>query len=640
MEQSLQTLPALSVSFRPASFPAPKSLLPGPVMKRIAPGPTAFAALLVLVAPTVALQSADVRADVRADASTAAVHAGDDASAAVVDRVIALGRDDNRVQEHLDYLTNGIGPRLTSSTNLTRACQWAAAQLGAWGLDARIEKWGEFAVGFDAHGQRGGMVHPERIEYVYRTPAWSPGTPGPVRGPAILEPATLEELAAIRDRLPGAWIVRTRSRPKRTVRNEIEAALDAAAIAGEVRRSGMRIQVFGNRNIAMDDLPTRVSIWLRQDQWEDLFERLEGGADVELEFDVDNRFLPGPIPLYNVVADIPGTELPDEYVVVGGHIDSWHAATGTNDNGTGVATTMEAARLLMAAGARPKRTIRFMLWSGEEQGLLGSRGYVEQHPELMPKISAALVHDMGTNYLSGIEVPAGLAKQLEPVFAPVMELDPEMPFEIEENEGLSRMAGSSDHASFLREGVPGLFWQQAGRSTYGDFWHTHFDTFDSAIPEYQQHSAVVVAVAAYNIANLDVLLERDGLFREGSDRRRSSTRRRMGVYLDENEVVEFSEDGSMAEAAGWESGDVILAIDGVAVSSQREVVEELQKGGPKKTFKLQRGEETIESVLDFTGTPSEKAREEEARRAREEAEQADEEAGGEKKDAETTDLRR
>ena len=320
--------------------------------------------------------------------------------------------------------------------------------------------------------------------------------------------------------------------------------------------------------------------------------------------------MPVSVPLYNVVADLKGSELPDEYVIVGGHIDSWHAATGTNDNGTGVATTLEAARLLAASGVRPKRTIRFMLWSGEEQGLLGSRAYVKAHPELMPKISAVLVHDKGTNYLSGISVPKTLAEDLRRVFAPVADLDPEMPFTVSENEGLSRMMGSSDHASFLREGVPGLFWEQDGRTRYGDFWHTHFDTFDSAVPEYQRHSAIVAAVGALGIANLDRLLERDGLFRSGGSSSRA-TRRVMGVRLSGTEISRVT-DGGMAEKAGWQAGDVILSINDAEVANRAEIVRELQQGGPVKVFKLQRGEEVVESTLDYTDTPSEKAREEAA----------------------------
>ena len=202
---------------------------------------------------------------------------------------------------------------------------------------------------------------------------------------------------------------------------------------------------------------------LLRKQFDELAAWLKDGKPVTLEFDIRNYFKKGPIKLYNVIADIPGSELPDEYVIVGGHIDSWDGATGATDNGTGVATTLEAARILMKAGVKPRRTIRFMLWSGEEQGLLGSAAYVKAHKDLMPKISAVLVHDGGTNYLSGIGATEAMISDFEQVFAPVKELDPQFPFEVRKVAGLS--GGGSDHASFLAANVPGFFWRQVGQGS-------------------------------------------------------------------------------------------------------------------------------------------------------------------------------
>jgi len=140
-----------------------------------------------------------------------------------------------------------------------------------------------------------------------------------------------------------------------------------------------------------------------------------------------------------VVAEIPGSDTPDEFVIVGGHLDSWDGATGATDNGTGIATTLEAARILVKAGVKPRRSIRFMLWSGEEQGLLGSRAYVKAHPELLPKVSAVLVHDGGTNYLSSLGGTEAMMSDFQEVFAPVMSLDPKFPFEVKKIAGLGRV---------------------------------------------------------------------------------------------------------------------------------------------------------------------------------------------------------
>ncbi len=249
---------------------------------------------------------------------------------------------------------------------------------------------------------------------------------------------------------------------------------------------------------------------MAQSDFDEIHGILDSGQRVELEFDIRNYFLKGPFPFPNVVADIPGTEFPDQYVIIGGHIDSWDEGTGTVDDGTGISTTLEAARILMAAGARPRRTIRFMMFGGEEQGLHGSRSYVRANPSLMPRISAILVHDLGSDYLSSIRVTEELRADFERVLAPVMTLNGEFPFELEIVDGLRK--GSSDHDSFLEAGVPGFIWRQTGRANYS-VGHTWQDTYERAIAEYQEHSSIVIALAAYGLANLDHLLARDGVLR-------------------------------------------------------------------------------------------------------------------------------
>jgi hypothetical protein len=535
--------------------------------------------------------------------AAARVHAQRDAT---VERVLELGKADNRVEQHLEYLTRTIGPRLTSSSNLTRACEWARAKFASFGLRTHMERWGEWPVGFDRHFMRGGMVSPARTDYVFTTPSWTPGTAGPSRGRAVLEPLTPAEADALAAD-PAVWLVR-RARnegPKGDDKKAIDAKLAELPLLGEVRGTGDLVHTSGNQNIAWDKLPTRVKVSLRKDQHVDLLQRLTEGQPVELEFDLDQRFVRGPIELYNVWADLVGSEKPDEYVIVGGHIDSWDGAQGAQDNGTGVSTTLEAARLLTAAGAKPKRTIRFMLWSGEEQGLLGSEAWVKSHLELMPKISAVLVHDAGTNYLSGLAGPPALMADLKWATTPLLELDARFPFNVRENKGLSAF-GASDHASFTAQGVPGLFWAQDGETSYDYVHHTQHDTFENARQDYQRHSSMVVAVTAYNLASLDHLLDRTGLLQEGGGRR-DSTRRFMGVQLEDTTVTAVNA-GGMAETAGWKEGDVVLSIDGVDVATRRDISTEINKGGPRKVVKLKRGAETIESVLDYSGTPSEEAR--------------------------------
>jgi hypothetical protein len=227
------------------------------------------------------------------------------------------------------------------------------------------------------------MTRPEPMELVCNTNAWTAGTRGPSRGPLLRAPGDEAALQAMKGRLANVWLLD----PPRALSRQLEAALEEEGGFGFVVGGSELLITGGRPNVRMDDLPRLPTVRLRRDCHAALVQRLESGAEVEVEFDIRNHFRAGPIPLYNVIADIVGTEQPDQYVVVGGHVDSWDGATGTTDNGTGTATTLEAARILMAIGAKPRRTIRFMLWSGEEQGLLGSRAWVRRDP----RVPAALV---------------------------------------------------------------------------------------------------------------------------------------------------------------------------------------------------------------------------------------------------------
>ena len=342
------------------------------------------------------------------------------------------------------------------------------------------------------------------------------------------------------------------------------------------------------------------SINLLKADYDDVVKRLKEDKPVVLEFDVRNYFKKGPIPLYNVIADIPGSEKPDEYVIVGGHIDSWDGATGTVDNGTGCATTLEAARILMKSGVKPKKTIRFMLWSGEEQGLLGSRAYIKANPDLMPKISAVLVHDGGTNYLSGILATKAMKKDFDEVFAPLVGMDEKMPFNVREVGGLPQGIGS-DHDSFLTAKVPGFFWNQAGKSNYNRAHHTQYDTYDFAIPEYQKHSVIVAAIGAYGIANLDHMISREALTvpRAAAG---GGSRRMLGVQLDEMKIEDVIE-GGLAEKAGLKAGDIIVKVGDKAVASREQFTEALQAAGTSVKIVVKRGDKEMEFSITFPPRP-------------------------------------
>lgn len=533
--------------------------------------------------------------------------------AALVERIVEIGTQQSRVHEYLRILTRRYGPRLTGSPILEQAEHWAVRVFGELGLEARREQWGEYPVGFWRGPAVGRVILPQERELAFSTPAWSPGTLGPVRGRAVLEPESFEALEALRPKLAGAWLLRPRvERGQRRAREErlseggeesagrararelalaFEKACEEAGLAGRISpgASDGRIVTSGNHRIDPEKLPSEVRVMLRSDHFDEIAAWLREGREVELEFDIDNRFLPGPVKNHNVVADLVGRERPDEFVIVQAHLDSWDGAEGACDNGTGVSTTLEAARILVAAGVRPRRTIRFVLYSGEEQGLYGSRGYVRDHVEELPRTSVVLNHDEGTNHIEGIHATPAMLADFERVFAPVKALDPERPFRIVEQRGL-RAGGSSDHASFVSAGVPGFHWIQSGEG-YSRIHHTQHDTFESASWEEQRHSALVVALAAYGFAELETLVDRTKLL--------APPPRRLGIRLEETRVASVSADGRAAQA-GWQEGDVVLEIDGVAVATREAFGTEIEKGGPRKTFKLRRGEEVLESVVDWS----------------------------------------
>ena len=226
--------------------------------------------------------------------------------------------------------------------------------------------------------------------------------------------------------------------------------------------------------------------------------------EVKVELDVANKFIPGPVTCYNTVGEIKGSEKPDEFVVIGAHLDSWDLGQGTTDNGTGSCVILECARILgelTRQGVRPKRTIRFVLYTGEEQGLHGSRQYVEKHKAEMPKTSVSLVHDTGTGRVKGFALMGreAVRKVLEPELASLSEVG---------FEGLSlRFSGGSDHQSFEGSGVPGFACVQEP-DEYRLTHHTQSDTFDKAKEPNLVQGAQVMAVTAVRIANLPDLLPR------------------------------------------------------------------------------------------------------------------------------------
>jgi len=288
--------------------------------------------------------------------------------------------------------------------------------------------------------------------------------------------------------------------------------LEKAGALGFIAGSRTELTVTGgtSNNKTFESHPGLPHITVRKSDYDRLKRNLDFGRNPVVEIGADNRWYKGPRPVYDVVAEIKGTEKPDEVVIVSGHLDSWNGpgSQGALDNGVGTCTAMEAARILTKVHAKPKRTIRFILWTGEEQGLFGSRWYVTEHKAELPKISAVLVDDGGTNYQGGYQ---GLETQraiFEAAFAPVVKAFPDMPEKFVVSPRMPR-GGGSDHAPFNAAGVPGFFTIETGRSDYNFVHHTQHDRLEMAIPEYLVQSGTNHAVVAYQLACAPSLLPRE-----------------------------------------------------------------------------------------------------------------------------------
>ncbi len=501
-----------------------------------------------------------------------AIEMGDAASIALI---MKEAKDNNKVMDHITHLTKQIGPRLTGSSNAEKANRWCASQYEAWGLtNVNVEQWGEIETRFDrgpsslklvirrnppaarppADGAAPESAPPASDEPQYTTLkelefttlAWTKGTNGVVHGPVIWMPETEEEYAKLKEsgKLKGAWILVKAPPPAGrrgvqegmsstfTQRLEARKSLEEGSkkleelplklrvsmdgIAGLISASRdervSTTSVPGWRTRAAADVPDDIAIVVRRGDYDAINSRIADGEPVEIEANLDHTLTAGPIPTYNTIAEIRGSEKPEEVVIVSAHLDSWNGpgSEGCTDNGTGSSVVLEAARILSTAikhGAKPpKRTIRFINWTGEEQGLLGSKGYVDKYKdELVKNVSACFVDDGGTNYEGGLPCTAEQVDYLAAATAPInnqfySETDKKFMNVNIKKGGRSQGGGSSDHASFNRVGIPGFFWDEVGRADYGYGWHTQNDKLDLAIPEYLVQSSACMAVTAYNLA--------------------------------------------------------------------------------------------------------------------------------------------
>ena len=514
-----------------------------------------------------------------------------------INKIKDEGLKRSQVMELLSYMTDVYGPRLTGSPNIKAAQEWAKGKLSEWGLqNSHLEAWGPFGRGWSLEGFTANVTNPQFIPLMAYPRAWSPSTNGTVRGKAIYMDAKTEaDLEKYKGQLKGAIVLISSARevkahftaegrrltdeellkmanadapgggfggrrPEITAEQRAAAELinkkwqmcqseGAAVILDPGRGDGGTIFVQQVTIPAPPDTPfdRRPRPWVKEttgvipqlgvaaEHYNRLVRMITKGVPVQLEINIAARFYDQDPMSYNVVAEIPGTDLKDEIVMLGAHYDSWHAGTGATDNGAGSAVCLEAIRILQTLGLKPRRTIRVALWSGEEQGLLGSRAYVTDHfakapqraggggggaggagaqqapagpTEIKPdyeKFAGYFNLDNGTGKVRGVYLQGNEA--VRPIFrawlAPFKDL------------GASTLTiqntGGTDHLSFDGVGLPGFQFIQDEIEYDTRTHHSNMDVYDRIQEDDMRQAATIMAAFVYNTAMRDKKLPRKQL---------------------------------------------------------------------------------------------------------------------------------
>jgi carboxypeptidase Q len=491
-------------------------------------------------------------------------------SGEMLSRIRTEAMERSQIMKTMHVFTDLYGPRLTGSPNHKSAAEWAVKQMTAWGLEnAHLEPWDFKHPGWANERLSAHLISPVKDPLVCEALAWTPSTKGTVTANAhhllLPERPSQEQLTAffaghkgnVRDRIvligkaavipvnlnppakrqtdeqaaqryglnPRPFAFPTASptptpapnapRPlsARQIDEQLDAFLKANGAVVRVNDAGRefrQIRAFNNRSFdATKVVPTVV---MSNEDFGRITRILNDGTDVVLEFNIVNRIYPEGATSYNTIGEIRGSDKADEVIMLGGHLDSWHAATGATDNAIGCAIMMEAARILKTLNVKPRRTIRVALWSGEEQGLLGSQAYVKEHfgsfEEKKPgyeKFGGYFNIDSGTGRVRGASVfgPPEAASIMREILAPfkddgVMGAAPTR----------SRRLGGSDNTSYNQAGLPGIGMGQDPIEYNSHTWHTNLDTYERILEDDVKKNAMIVAWSVYQLAMRDDLLPR------------------------------------------------------------------------------------------------------------------------------------
>jgi hypothetical protein len=457
----------------------------------------------------------------------------------VLRRIWTLGMDSSRTWSLAQPLLDSIGPRLTGTPQQKSGNDWLVKTYRSWGIDARNETYGTW------RGWRRGITHVDLVAPRVRTLegtmlAWSPGTKGTVSAPAIVLPdvadaaafarwlpnvkgryvlvsmaqptcrpdttwaaaATADSYARMREeraKAAAAWtqrVLRTAGPSDSTAAlatRNLPARLEKAGAAGVI--TNLWSQGWGVDKIFNARTTTIPTLDLSCEDYGLVFRLAERGQSPVLRVEAESQAL-GEVPVYNTIATIPGSEKPNEYVMLSAHFDSWDGASGATDNGTGTVTMLEAMRILKQVYPRPKRTIVVGHWSGEEQGLVGSRAFAADHPEIVKGLQALFNQDNGTGRIVNIS-PSGLVNAGGLYANWLARIPSEISRQFTISFPGSPAGGGSDNASFICYGAPS-FGLGSTSFDYGVYtWHTNRDTFDKIVWDDLKSNATLVAMLVY-----------------------------------------------------------------------------------------------------------------------------------------------
>lgn len=437
-------------------------------------------------------------------------------------KIAAEVKSHSELMKNLEHLTTEIGARLTGSKQMQQASEWTLKRFHDYGIDAHLETT-EVPHAYYRGSDTAEIVTPLARRIEVRALGWSKATPGEVSGTVAL--LSLEDLNKFKGKLKGSIILL--NKPSEIPTDPEENAYDAVIAPdrglAKVPRMGFQERLKLMATLAQEEpavilldsgktdnlfnmgsfsryQPSGVPLGFLTHEDFSLIYRLAAEGAVSLKVNLTGTFSPGPVPASITVAEIRGSEFPDERVIIGGHLDSWDLGQGALDNGTGSMAVLEAARTLKALGWKPKRTITFILFTGEEQGGVGVDAFMKNHAGEIPKMDAALVHDTGTGKVFSIALENlyETAPLMGEIYEPLREVFDLQPLS-------TRYFGSSDHVAFLRAGVPSYFCIQ-NPAHYREAHHSQTDTFDKVIPEEVNEGAALLAAWAWNVSEMPVAL--------------------------------------------------------------------------------------------------------------------------------------